>query len=215
MLDTCKKINEIKKIFVVHFEPLAERKNYLNSALGDFDLPIEYYISNSETDTLIKENLNDYYEYNESILNRHLSLGEIAVSVSHLKIYKKILDEDIDYCLILEDDAILVEDFYDKINLVMKEKSNYDFIFLSTCCNLHVDKKNENLLYETSTSRCVTGYIVNKSKLENLLSVSEKISTPIDAHLNFIKNKLDLKYAWCEPTLIVQGSETIYKSNLR
>jgi len=97
----------------------------------------------------------------------------------------------------------------------MNEKKDYDFIFLSTCCGLKKQKLGEKFLYDSELSRCVSGYIVNNKKLNEIIKLSTPISTPIDAHLNDIKNLLDLKYAWCEPPIINQGSENIYKSNLR
>ena len=42
------------------------------------------------------------------------------------------------------------------------------------------------------------------------------ITEVIDWHLNVIKNTKNLKYSWCEPAIIVQGSENnFYSSNLR
>ena len=52
-------------------------------------------------------------------------------------------------------------------------------------------------------------------KLKEIIELCTPISTAIDTNFNFIKNKMNIKYAWCEPTIITQGSENKYKSNLR
>lgn len=205
----------IEKIYVIHFEPLIERKKYLDGALNSFNIPYEYVINNLQTDTDIKNNIDKYYKHDTSVLKRGLELGELSVSISHLNVYRDILKKKLNYCLIIEDDAIFDELFKQKIDLIIQEKEDFDFIFLSTCCNLNITKKSEKFLYESKTSRCTTGYIVNSVKLDNVLENSKQISLPIDTHLNYLKNIMDLKYAWCQPPIITQGSENVYKSNLR
>lgn len=206
---------KIDKIFIIHYEPLIDRKRYLDSVIFDLGIPFEYVYNNETTDSLIKENIQDYYCFNQEILGRMLSLPEICVSISHINVYKRIINESLNNCLILEDDAILNDNFTNYLNEVLNEIDDFDFVFLSTCCNLNVKKTSQKYLYETDTSRCTTGYIVNKNNLNKVIELSRTISTTIDAHLNYIKNKLNIKYAWCEPPIITQGSSNVYKSNLR
>lgn len=215
MLDTCKKIDLIDKVFIIHYEPLTDRKKYIDSIINSLGIPYEFIINNEKTDSLINENIVEYYTFNENILPRRLGLGELSVSISHLNVYKRILKENLNYSLILEDDAILCENFIDYINLLFEEVDDYDFIFLSSCCNLNTTKNTNKFLYESNLSRCATGYIVSNKKLKEVLEISPTISTPIDAHLNHIKPLINLKFAWSEPTIITQGSEGVYQSNLR
>lgn len=205
----------IDKIYVVHLESLVDRKKYLDSILPNFNIPFEYYISNGETDKEILNNVDSYYKFDVSVLNRRLSDGEICVAATHIKIYNDILKNNYNYCLIIEDDAIFSENFYEKLIKIMEEKEDYDLIFLSSCCDLHKTKTSDKFLYNSEKSRCVSGYVLNRKKLERMIELFSPISTTIDENFNFIKNKMDIKYAWCEPTVINQGSENTYKSNLR
>jgi glycosyl transferase family 25 len=205
----------IDKIYIVHFEPLTERKEYLDSILPSFNIPYEYYVSNNDTDQKILDNIDTHYKYDASILNRKLTKGEISVASSHVKIYKDILKKNYNFCLIIEDDAIFLDNFLESLENVMIESLEFDLIFLSSCCNLRKFKNSNKFLYESDLSRCVTGYIVNSKNLHKIIEYSSPISTAIDTNYNIIKNKLGLKYAWCEPPIINQGSENKYKSNLR
>jgi glycosyl transferase family 25 len=176
----------------------------------------EFVVSNEKTDKAISDNLDQHYLFDKNILDRKMKLGEISVSVTHLRVYEDIIKNDYKLCLILEDDAILDQDFNDKLNRILSEQINeYDFIFLSSCCGLHVPKTNGNYIFKANTSRCACGYLVNNKKIKEVINNSIPISTTIDTHLNIIKGKLSLEYGWCEPTIITQGSENKYKSNLR
>jgi glycosyl transferase family 25 len=48
-----------------------------------------------------------------SIFKRELSRGEVGCALSHLLIYRKMIEEKIEKAVILEDDAVLCEDFPD------------------------------------------------------------------------------------------------------
>jgi hypothetical protein len=205
----------IDNIYIVHYEPLKDRKEYLDSFLNKINIPFEFYLVNEKFDKNILENIDVHYKFNPTILNRKLNVGELSVSVAHIEIYKKILENDYQFCLIVEDDAVFEDNFLEVLPKIMGETNDYDFTFLSTCCNLRKNKNGDKLLYESETSRCVSGYVVKKTKLNDVIKSSIPISTPIDTHLNVIKKELNLKYAWCEPPIIIQGSETKYKSNLR
>lgn len=37
--------------------------------------------------------------------NRHLKLGEVAACLGHFRLWQKALEEDLDVCLVFEDDA--------------------------------------------------------------------------------------------------------------
>ena len=205
----------IDKLFIIHYEPLIDRKKYLEPAITNLGFDYEFILMNSEKDIWIQNNIDNYYKFDPEVLNRKLNLNELSVSITHLEVYEKILRENYETCLILEDDAILNENFLEKLNIVKDQISDFDFVFLSTCCNLRKGGDSDFKIYDSSTSRCNNGYIVKSSCLNRVLENSKKISLPIDWHLNYIKEISNLKFGWMEPPIITQGSETIYKSNLR
>lgn len=207
---------KIDKTYIVHYEPLIERKKYLDDVLPKISENFEYIISNKETDNKVKNKLNEVYLYDKNILSRSLPINELSVSLAHLQIYEDIVLNNYNLCLILEDDAIIGENFNVTINEILQEGiDSFDFIFLSTCCDIVIEKQNEKHIQPSNISKCVSGYLVNNKKLKNVLEHSKPISTNIDNHLNIIKEPLNLSFGSCEPPIIIQGSETNYKSNLR
>mgnify|MGYP001225599737 CR=1 FL=1 len=121
----------LDKIFVVHYEPLTERKKYIDESLKRLQgIPIEYVIMNSDTDRFVNENFQRFYQGSSKI-----SFQEVAVSIAHLEIFKDILHNNYKKCLIIEDDAILEDLFFDNIDKAISESDEFDFSFLSSCSN--------------------------------------------------------------------------------
>jgi GR25 family glycosyltransferase involved in LPS biosynthesis len=204
----------VDKIYVIHLEKLSERKNYIESLLKDIKIPVEFIVSNSESDKELIDNYKTfYYKYDKNKFDRILSDSEICVSIMHFKVYEDILNNNINTSLIIEDDAIFTDYFFKYIKEISL-RDDYDMCFISECCNLHKNKNEDQILYDSETSRCTSGYIVKKNKLKEVVE-SIPFNYPIDWHLNMIRSYLDLKFKWSEPCLIKQGSEFIYKSNLR
>jgi GR25 family glycosyltransferase involved in LPS biosynthesis len=207
---------KIDKTYIVHYEKLGERKAYLDSIIENISDNYEYIISNEETDKLLLEKIDRYYKYDPNILEREIKIGELNVSVTHLKIYEDILKNNYKMCLILEDDAVIL-DSYRKVmdEILNSDIEEYDFIFLSTCCGMVADRIKDSHIQDSLLSKCLTGYLINSKKVKDVIDLSIPISTNLDNHLNDIREKLNLKFGHCEPPIIIQGSETIYKSNLR
>ena len=82
----------IEKLFIVHFQPLIDRKKYLDNEILKLKLPFlhEYIFSSPEHDNSIIKDTKKYL-YNRNIFDRKLTKGEICVSIKHFDIYQKII----------------------------------------------------------------------------------------------------------------------------
>ena len=202
----------IEKLFIIHFEALKDRKKYLDSHIDAYGFVNEYILSNAQIDQEIYE-LNQYYKYIPEIYNRKLSKGEICVGTQHINTYIKMINSNTKYALIIEDDAIFEDNFLENLQKITNElPTDFDMCFISKCCNLHIN--NSKLINKSSLSRCVSGYIVNNKCIPYILDTLP-FQYPIDWHLNVINNNNELNFYWSEPCIIKQGSEFMYKSNLR
>ena len=203
----------LQHIYVIHFEPLVERKIHLDDLLRRIaDVKVSYRIMNEETDEVAK------LEYNSKFLSsprrEKITPQELAVSLAHLEVYRDIVRKGYETCLILEDDAVLNDFFFDNIRSALVESKEFDFTFLSSCCNLHAPRTRTGLLQESSTSRSVCGYIVRSNCLEKVIKACEPFIDVIDWQLNHIRQELNLRYAWSEPEIVIQGSEKEFESNM-
>jgi len=101
-------INEIfDNIFILTVkgsirEPLLERR------FKGLNYNVMYGVNGLHLDTVEceKSGINTKMDSNDV----GLSVGQIAPSMSHVKIYQKMVDEDIDKCLIIEDDCVFLDD---------------------------------------------------------------------------------------------------------
>jgi glycosyl transferase family 25 len=197
------------KFFITHYTPLVERKKHIIQEMR-------------------KANILDY-EFIEMYDREHMSRTDVAkfsritssetsLFLKHIAIYKKELD---DIVVVLEDDAILVDNFKEKLDVFLTELSStkWDVLFSAECCELHAKSVPNKIMYESNTSRGTCMYVLNKgvsTKLSQIVQAEKGLYHPIDHWFNFIKPKYNLKYFWSEPTLVDQGSGTgLFETSLR
>ena len=210
------------RIFVIHYKKLINRKLFI---LSQFK---KYNITDYE---FIEIDRDDLYNHNISIFQKNYNNCQIAISLSHFYAYKEISDK-YDNGLILEDDAILINNFTDILNKYMDQlPKNYDMLFIGDGCNLHIEKNklipNQNIyekcLYPTrwggnGASRCCDSYIISKKcankMCEYINNLNYKIELPIDWCINVAARDNNFKVYWAEPTIVTQASQNgIFKTS--
>lgn len=127
-------------VFVISLDRSLDRRLSCTKNLTEIGLsPIIF--SATDGNKLTKEDL--HCVQNKQINEIHLALNrkvtidhqleprEIGCSLSHLKLYQKIIKENYDFALILEDDAILTKNIVSLIDFLLKIPFNWDVIQLS------------------------------------------------------------------------------------
>jgi len=211
-------IKNIDKIYVIHYKKLVERKKFM---LEQFE---KHNITNFEFIDIDRDELENY---DVSIFEKNYSKSQIAITLSHLQAYKEILAKHSN-ALILEDDAILSDNFVEKLNGYLAQiPENYDMVFLGDGCGLHIESNfivpninvyNTNIREDGSATRCADSYVISKKCAANIIKYTEnlplKIKNAIDAWLNSVIYALNLNIYWTEPTIVTQGTETgMFKSS--
>lgn len=208
---------KLDQIYISHYEKLTDRKVYFDKVISTNTIfkGAQVVASNDEIDKQVL--LNNSYVDDRTVWHG-LKNSEICIAEQMFKIYRLIAKSNNNLCLILEDDFVLTENFNHYLNEFLNNLPNdFDCIFMSSCCDLKPKHNNvvNKYFYEEETSRCTTAYLIKKETCEKILSIAN-YTAPIDWHLNFIKEKLGLKFYWSDPIIVLQGSEKdIYKSNLR
>jgi hypothetical protein len=208
---------KLDQIYISHYEKLTDRKVYFDKIISTNPVfkGAQIVASNDEIDK--RALLNSSYVDDKTVWHG-LKNSEICIAEQMFRIYRLVAKSNNQLCLILEDDFVLTENFNHYLNEFLNNLPNdFDCIFMSSCCDLKPKHNNvvNKYFYEEETSRCTTAYLIKKETCEKILSIAN-YTAPIDWHLNFIKEKLGLKYYWTDPIIVLQGSEKdIYKSNLR
>jgi GR25 family glycosyltransferase involved in LPS biosynthesis len=198
-------MNFIDKIYVVHYSPLKDRKEFMLKQFALFNITNYEFVEGPNRNELTDELVNKHYRRKDNI---DVTSAEIAITITHIEIYKDIIKNDYKTCLILEDDAILCEDFTTYFTRYMKcLPSDYDMAFINDGACLHDERAVPDIIwYKQTSTRTCCGYIVTNKACEDLLSEILPFSIPIDYAITDIIRKKNLNVYWCEPTIILDGS---------
>jgi GR25 family glycosyltransferase involved in LPS biosynthesis len=213
-------LDNIKKIHIAHLGKLIDRGEYISEVLETpfFKNRTKLNISTEQKDALRLEK-NSYNPNLESRINYHnfppLKKQEICFQEQMLEIYSEIAESEEGIYLILEDDFRLCDGFLEKHEEVLsKIPEDSDCCFLGSCCNLRVPEKFTEEFFPNKSSRCGIAYTITPSFCRKILKIKEYYM-PTDWNLKFVKDISGGKFYWSKTLLFVQGSEGIYKSNIR
>jgi GR25 family glycosyltransferase involved in LPS biosynthesis len=201
------------KFYITHYKPLTSRKENIINQLKMYNIEDYEFIEKYDREDLKQDDIKKFSD---------IKLSEISLFLKHIEIFKKELDNN-EIIIVLEDDAIFVDNFKEKLDIYIKELekiNDWDVIFTAECCNLHIKNiVKEKLFYASNGSRGTCMYILNIgvcNKLINIIKNEAYINKSVDHWFNLIQHKYNLKYYWSEPILVKQGSEIgIFNSAIR
>jgi len=205
--------NTIDHIYICHYSKLVERRPFIQNQLDKFRLSEDLYtfIENYDKDILDIEKIKKEYPLIFNLTKRdrrYLRLSEISLALKHCHIIKDAINKNYNTILILEDDAILDNNFFDKYAEYAKElPENWDIFWLGGCCGLRSNNiLQDKHVYQVSASRCTHCYAIKKSGLQILKNTINDIDEAIDWYFNDIIFKLNLNSYWCEPPICEQSA---------
>ena len=176
------------KIFVINLDGSEDRLNNINSQCLNLNLTFER-ISAVRGSDLSVEDKNQCYsiEKNKKKYYKLLSDAEIGCSLSHISSWQKIIDDNLDFALVLEDDAILEKSIVDYINQIKTlDIESWDYIKLSH--GRKIKKTIDTLFFSNglSLNTCeklpstTTGQFISHLGAKKLLKHVFPICRPID-----------------------------------
>jgi GR25 family glycosyltransferase involved in LPS biosynthesis len=183
LFDFCYRISAIdgKDINLTYFDSSEIKKSY--------QLTDQYYVDPDQKllDIIRRKNI-----------SIDMTREEIAVALSHIKTWKKIVDEKRSYALILEDDIFFEDCFSYKLNEIWKElfsnNIELDLLYLSfreVDHGAEIKALSENLSKPIRGIWWLSGYILSYSGATKLLQ-ELPMSGPIDLWLNHKFKKLNV-----------------------
>jgi len=197
----------VDHIFVVHYSPLVERKEYLTKKFNELNITNYTFYEEYNRNTTSQETMDSYFKL------KNLNPAQICITIAHLEIYKKIMSEGYSTCLILEDDARLCDDFKNKLESYMTSlPKDFNLAFINDGCGLHATNiVPDKIWYNKNISRTCCAYIINKKTCELLVKTAIPFTFAIDAEINKQVIDNNLIIYWCEPTIVSDGSVGVYK----
>jgi len=137
---------------------------------------------NIDVDKMVSNNLIN------NKLERILRRGEIGCYLSHIKSWDAFLKSNYKYALILEDDAVFIDDFKNKFTELLDEIDfPFDIIYLNDNCEHHFGdkclygtRKTKNLFKPGTVGYGLYGYLLSREGANKLMDIALPIEVPID-----------------------------------
>lgn len=189
----------LDNIFVINLDRSTERLKNITKNFQEHGINFERYGATEG----IKLSYNEI-ENEASLLCRTLicNYGMVGCAISHKNLWKRLVsDPNADYYIIMEDDAIIDNDFKNIIQEIdsIKDKLNIDILslycgpFKNVQCN-HITQvytlSNGIIIGKPIFPLSLIGYIISKQGAKKLLSSIIKINAGIDTEMA-LKNMFD------------------------
>jgi len=149
---------------------------------------------------------------NQRKYHYEITRGAVGCYLSHLSIYKKIIESNLNYGIIFEDDSIIANDFYQKLlyglNVVPPDWDIFLLGMICLKCDISKDYVKVNRFWGTH------GYIIKKESAVKILSYLDKpISKQIDADLSLLIKKNLINVYAINPMIVIQDPK--FKSDIQ
>ena len=165
----------------------------------------------------------EFYLEDREIHPKYLKIcrrGELACLLSHIRVWKKMISEDIPEAVILEDDASISFDFLEKFNITYDElPKDYNFLYL------FVHPESQQLISSTIISDHLTlgyptygtvGYLITKKLAQELIELfSININLPIDETISWYLKENKKNYFATLNDLVSTSGDVHRKSSER
>ena len=171
-------------------------------------------LDNNELNFVTFKNKKNYNPWNSK-----MSASQIGCALSHIKIYKKFIQTKFEVALILEDDAIFIKDFSNKLKKLILKNFKYkkQIILLSELKEFYekpLDSDDEYEIVNVSNAFFTHAYMINKEAAKSIISFNYPVKTIADNFV-FFKIFCNIKIIGLNPFLLDQDKnnfETTIKS---
>ena len=180
-----------RKIFVINLKDSVERYNYVKSQFDKLGLEIER-IEGVDADSLTQDNIKEVYssEKNRKTYVRPLHKGQIACYMAHVKAWKAIVEQDLDYAIVLEDDAKINGKFSKALKFFDSTFGRWDFVRVQSNAKLKRVFHSENMgdfsfVQYINTPGNTLGQVVSKSTAIKLVEGLLPFGMPVDTNQQY------------------------------
>jgi GR25 family glycosyltransferase involved in LPS biosynthesis len=168
-------------VYVLYNENMPFNKKLLYEKCWN-KIPLIQCISLRDRDDRYKEICNEFINIgipiNEVEFHRPIknSIGQLGCVLSHIACFKKALDRNVSYTLIIEDDCKFIKkDIYNKliegINLI--ENDNYDMIKLGWNSRLYESMFKKYKLRKQSKTMLTHCYLISRKAIKKIIPILE------------------------------------------
>ena len=177
-------------VFVINLERRKDRLKHVNNQLQKYN--IKYTRFNAFDGKRLHQYKNEIDLYINKSSNIMKNNGQIGCSLSHLKLWEKVVEKKMKHALIFEDDVIILDNFNERLKNIIKElPDDYNFVLLggNIMRGSIIDGKQYILqgVNYPEFNWCLHSYLINYKFAEKLLIdiKRNKLNKTIDSHLSY------------------------------
>ena len=187
------------KIYLINLARSTDRLAACARQLDAHDLSYER-IDAVNGDDMQSSIISDVYDFNKSSYHKHMTKGEIACYLSHVQTWQRIVDEKLDYAVILEDDILLQDGIQDGLDAISSINEPWDLIKLAEApikrrVEHYIPIEDFSLVTYNKVPVRTCAQVISITGAKKLLANSASITRPIDIELQY----------WWESDLCVFG----------
>ncbi len=202
------KTPRLDRIFVLNVKKFSQRREFMEQQLARFGLEAEF-IFDWDVEDLNTELTNEYFG------NAQLSPAQQSCALKHVSALQKIASGNVQFALVLEDDAVFNKDFKTGLQRAMAQSGQFPgdkVIYIGSGGNFFTPKsqrKPGQYLYPGHRVRFADSYILDSSTAQKRLNWIQlhKISAPIDNQFETMDKELGIQTLWLEDPVVEQGSK--------
>ena len=201
------------KIYICHYKKLTDRKIIILDQLQKLGLDNYMFVEQFDKDSWNTEEITK--EFPKILHANRINDSERSLALKHAWIVTDMYKQGYSSVLVLEDDAVLVDDFVEKYNSYMKQMPvDWDIGWVGSCFGLKEPEISNINVYKTNRgSRCTHAYCISKSFSINMIDEIKNIDKEADLYYNYIIERFNLNNYWFQPPLALQSLE--FFSSLR
>jgi len=190
------------KFFVINLDSKPDRLEDVSKQLHQYGIEFERFsaVMGSELD---QSTIEEFYDAkgNAKKYYKEMSVGEIGCYLSHIQLWKRIIEENLDFAVILEDDLTVKPEIANLID-ALTQIQNWDYIKLTgpkgkKIVDQQAINETFSLAYYNKAPIGTSAQAVSKQGAEKLLASTQPFIRPVDS---------DIQYYW-EHGIELQGLE--------
>lgn len=143
-----------------------------------------------------------------------LSKGILSCTLNHIYAYERIVERNLSYALVFENDLCFLGDFVVQLRKYASEIENLEKGFIVSLENSALkfpsywQTKKDKVLYRAKAGRMAGAYIIDLEGAKNILDdlVKNKCENVIDWWHNSLINRGVIRMYWAHPPITEQGS---------
>lgn len=206
------------KVYYINLNKSVERRDFMENQFKKLNIPIiriaATYGKNLDKEVLKKEKAKHNILAHFSFPND----GEIGICLTHFKLWEFLSNQPEDFSIVLEDDALVQEDFFKDLEQLLSQITTNDFLDISGKKGFYSLQKTELLNKFLMPPVLMIGQIIGKNAAQKLTDNLSDYYAPIDVMKQDVyKHKVPLYSTNKQYVISVDkkmGGSTIQQNNI-